>query len=141
MERLRGEETQFAKVKEIESHLLKRRSGSIDENDVEEEEEEEKNLVSAKRRLETIQQKVELATSTKSKADETEKRFKSVAKIAKRRYGYVRSVRARSARILITSLSHVTSENQPLIQCTLEYRYSYLRVLKRNHFTLVCLSR
>ena len=90
MERLRGEETQFAKVKEIETHLQKRRSGSIDENDVEEEEEEEeKNLVSAKRRLETIQQKVELATSTKSKADETEKRFKSVAKIAKRRYGYV----------------------------------------------------
>ena len=39
------------------------------------------------------------------------------------------------------SLSHVTSEYQPLIQCTLEYRYSYLRVLKRNHFTLVCLSR
>ena len=70
--------------------MQKRRSGSIDENDVEEEEEEEeKNLVSAKRRLETIQQKVELATSTKSKADETEKRFKSVAKIAKRRYGYV----------------------------------------------------
>ena len=65
MERLRGEETQFAKVKEIETHLQKRRSGSIDENDVEEEEEEEEDvLVSAKRRLETIQQKVELATST-----------------------------------------------------------------------------
>jgi hypothetical protein len=89
----------------------------------EEEEEEEKNLVNAKRRLETIQQKVELATSTKSKADETEKRFKSVAKIAKRRYGYVRSVRARSARILITSplkyykyitvsLTHITTHSR-----------------------------
>ena len=56
--------------------------------------EDETTLISAKRRLETIQEKVELATSTKSKADETEKRFKRVAKIAKRRYGYVRSARA-----------------------------------------------
>jgi len=148
-ERLRGEETQFAKVKEIETNLIKERTKDVEkkkenidveEVDIDEDKkrrlEDEAALVSAKRRLEAIQQRVELATNTKSEADENQKRFQSVAKIAKRRYGYVllRNDEARLQECLLAFRSIVNATGTLLTSLIFETHTQSLILYTQVHF-------